>query len=146
MAGGVGECQAVRNRMQPCHEKLADILHNMDQEKHWFEDTTMNDPTRARIDAGLSDVLARQLRALVDDWEPVDRHPVRISHTASEEEPSLQMATWVGSGEVWVDDLNALIARSYDFEAAEWLWHHAETTNGLIGSLPPKARLRHGQK
>jgi len=118
----------------------------MEQQEHRFKDTTMDDPTRARIDAGLSDVLARQLRALVDVWEPVDRHPVRISHTASEEDPSSSMATGVGDGDVWVDDLNALIARSYDFEAAEWLWHYAETTNGLIGSFPPTARLRHGQK
>ena len=106
----------------------------------------MDDPTRARIDAGLADALARQLRALVDDWEPVDRHPVRMSHTPSEEAPCSSMETGVDEDDVRVDDLNALIALSFDYEAAEWLWHHAETTNGLIGSFPPKARLRHGQK
>ena len=107
----------------------------------------MDDPTRTRIDAGLADVLARQLRALVDDWEPVDRHPVRMSHAGVSEDTCASMATGIGDGHVWVDDLNALIARSFDYEAAEWLWHHAVTTNGcLSGSFPPKARLRHGQK
>ena len=105
----------------------------------------MDDLTRLRIDAGLANVLARQLRALVDDWEPVDRHPVRMAHTC-DEVPSALLATAVGDGPLQVDDVSALIARSFDYEAAEWLWYHAETTTGLIGLFPPKARLRRGQK
>lgn len=81
----------------------------------------MGDTRRTRDDRSLAPVLASQLNAIADDWSPEDRHPGRISNIDHDEDPFDPMALIATGRHVWVDDMDALIVRSFDYEAAERL-------------------------
>ena len=90
----------------------------------------MGDTRRTTDDRGLAQILASQLNALADDWAPEDRHRDRTSNIDRNEDPFDPIA-WVATGRhVWVDDMDALIARSFDYEAAEWLTYFAAVPAG----------------
>lgn len=84
----------------------------------------MGDKRRTRDDRNLAHLLALQLNGLRDDWAPEDRHSDRMSHTdrvQDQLDPLDPMALAMTGRHVWVDDMDALIARSFDYEAVEWL-------------------------
>ena len=90
----------------------------------------MGDTPRTRDDRSLANILASQLNALEDDWAPDDRHPDRISNIDDHADPFDPMGLIATGGHVWIDDMDALIARSFDYEAAEWLMYFASAPAG----------------
>ena len=90
----------------------------------------MGDTRRTRNDRSLSHILASQLNALADDWAPEDRHPDPTSTIGPDEDPFGPIAMITTGSHVWVDDMDALIARSFDYEAAEWLTFYAAAPSG----------------
>jgi len=79
----------------------------------------MADTRRTRDDRDLADILASQLSAFADDWAPEDRHPDRVSNADPDEDLFDPIAMITTGRHVWVDDMDALLARSFDYEAAE---------------------------
>ena len=94
----------------------------------------MADTRRTRDDRDLADVLASQLNALADDWAPGDRHTDRVSDADLDEDPFDPIAMITTGRHVWVDDMDALLARSFDYEAAEWLAYYVAA---------PSSRTKH---
>ena len=90
----------------------------------------MGDTRRTRDDRSLAHILASQLNALADDWTPEDRHLDRVSTIDPDEDPFDPIAMITTGSHVWVDDMDALIARSLDYEAAEWLAYYGAAPSG----------------
>ena len=90
----------------------------------------MGDTRRTRDDRSLADILASQLNALADDWAPEDRHPDRTPNIDPDEDPFDPIVMMTTGRHVWVDDMDALIARSFDYEAAEWLAYYVAAPSG----------------
>ena len=100
----------------------------------------MGNPRRTPPDSGLANLLAEQLNALSAEWAPADRHFVGISNTVppdeadTREEPiaadESDLEDAIRDDEVVVDDVPALIMRSFDHEAALWLLHCAAAPAG----------------
>ena len=69
----------------------------------------------------LRGILAQQLSAAADDWSPTPRQAVRKaerSDCAAVAESSVEA---VDGDELRMDDMAAVLKRSFDYEAAEWL-------------------------
>ena len=90
----------------------------------------MGDKRRTRDDRNLAHLLASQLNVLGDAWAPDDRHSDRMSHRDCIEDPLDPMALVATGSHVWVDDMDALIARSFDYEAVEWLTYFVAAPAG----------------
>ena len=90
----------------------------------------MGDTPRTRNDRGLAHILAAQLNALDDDWAPDDRQPDRMSNIEDLADPFDPIGLIATGRHVWIDDMDALIARSFDYEAAEWITHFASAPVG----------------
>ena len=90
----------------------------------------MDDTRRTRADRSLAHILASQLNALADDWAPEDRHPDRVSNIEPDEDFLDPIAMITTGCHVWVDDMDALIARSFDYEADEWIMYYVAAPSG----------------
>ena len=69
----------------------------------------------------LRGILAQQLSAAADDWSPTPRQAVQQaarSDCDAVAEPSVEA---VDGKELRMDDIAAVLKRSFDYDAAEWL-------------------------
>lgn len=85
----------------------------------------MSDTKRTRGGKSLADVLGRQLRAAAEEGVPSSRHFVE-GKSAARRSPDTgdSVDAKVDPRDVRLDDMPALIQRSFDFEATEWLLQH----------------------
>ncbi len=85
----------------------------------------MSDTRRTRDDKSLAHFLGRQLNAAAEDGVPVSRH---FAESASDRRTLVDASDSINAAvdlrDVILDDMSALIARSFDLEAAEWLLQH----------------------
>ncbi len=85
----------------------------------------MSDTRRTRDDKSLMRVLGQQLSAAAADGVPASRHFSRSSsgHRTPVDVGDAVDVT-VDLRDVILDDISALIERSFDLEATEWLLQH----------------------
>ena len=81
----------------------------------------MSDASRRRHIEDLRGSLAQQLSAAADEWAPVRHHPVREPAHDPEDRVSDALSEKINGQELRMDDAVAMVRRSFDYEAAEWL-------------------------
>ena len=85
----------------------------------------MSDTRRTRDDKSLMHVLGQQLSAAVEDGVPTSRHfsgSLSGHHTRVDVGDAVEVT--VDLRDVILDDISALIERSFDLEVTEWLLQH----------------------
>ena len=81
----------------------------------------MSDTRRRRHYEDLCGILAQQLSAAADDWVPTCRPPVQQAERGDRDAVGDRLVEKVDGQELMVDDTVAMLKRSFDYEAAEWL-------------------------
>ncbi len=79
----------------------------------------MSNPRRHYED--LRGILAQQLSAAADDFGPPRRQAVQATERHDPDVVADPVAREVYGQELRVDDIAAVLKRSFDYEAAEWL-------------------------
>ncbi len=81
----------------------------------------MSDTRRTRDDGWLANMLAEQLDAAVNDSPSAGRHLVRVSDAQTGRQVVGDSSIAIDASDILVDDTDAFVARSFDYEAIEWL-------------------------
>ncbi len=69
----------------------------------------------------LRGILAQQLSAAADDWSPTPRQEVQRAERSDCDAVAESSVEAVDGEELRMDDMAAVLKRSFDYEAAEWL-------------------------